>query len=251
MKEYVSFGEGPGTLVVIPGLAVKNVCDSECVLRGTFRKFTGDYKVYVIDRPAEVCEGATNADLAEACYRRMTELGISRADMIGISHGGMLAQYIAVRHPQTVRKLVLGVTLARRNATSDAALGHWLELAEKGDWEALNRDTYGKLFTPAFLERYKDAFEKLIATVRPDNPERFVRLVKASLTGGPYEQLHTISCPTLVIGSAQDAVLGTQGAQELASMIGCGLYMFEDYGHGVFDETPEFYEKAYEFFKEK
>lgn len=247
MDNVVSFGEGNRPLVIIPGLSVRNVTDSAATLPGIFKRFTSDWKVHVIDRPAEIAEGTTNADLAEAYFEIMNGLGISGADVIGISQGGMIAQHLAVRHPSMVSRLVLGATLARGNATSDERLDLWQELAEKGDWEALNRDTYGHLFTDAYLERYHAAFERLICSVKPESQKRFIRLVKACKTGGPYNELGRISCPTLVIGAGQDKVVGPEASRELARILGCELYIFEDYGHGVYDECPEFYAKACEF----
>lgn len=247
MDNVVSFGEGSRDLVIIPGLSVRNVSDNAAALPGIFKRFTSLWKVHVIDRPSEIPEGTTNADLAEACFETMSRLGIIRADIIGISQGGMIAQHLAVRHPSLVSKLVLGATLARGNATSDVRLDRWLELAEKGDWESLNRDTYEHLFTKAYLERYRNAFERLITSVRPESQERFVRLVKACQTGGPYGELGKISCPTFVIGAGLDQVVGPEASHELARLLSCELYIFEEYGHGVYDECPGFYAKAYEF----
>jgi len=40
----------------------------------------------------------------------MDELGISEADVIGVSQGGMIAQNLAIDRPELVNKLVLAVT---------------------------------------------------------------------------------------------------------------------------------------------
>lgn len=231
MDNVISFGKGTKPLVIIPGLSVRDVADSAAMLPGAFRRFTSEWKVYVIDRPAVIPEGMTNAGLAEEYFKIMTALGITEADVIGISQGGMIAQYLAARHPSAVSKLVLGATLSRCSDTLATRLGHWLELAEKGEWEEVNRD----------------AFERLISSVRPRSQLRFERLIKACKTGGAYEELDRISCPTFVIGAGLDEVVGTEGSRVLADKIGCGLYIFENYGHCVYDECPEFYAKAYEF----
>lgn len=247
MDNVISFGKGTKPLVIIPGLSVRDVADSAAMLPGAFRRFTSEWKVYVIDRPAVIPEGTTNAGLAEEYFKNMTALGITEADVIGISQGGMIAQYLAARHPSAVSKLVLGATLSRCSDTLATRLDHWLELAEEGEWEEVNRDTYAHLFTKAYLERYRDAFERLISSVRPRSQLRLERLIKACKTGGAYEELDRISCPTFVIGAGLDEVVGTEGSRVLADKIGCGLYIFENYGHGVYDECPEFYAKAYEF----
>jgi len=45
----------------------------------------------------------------------MDHLGIEKAHILGVSMGGMIAQHIAISHPERVRKLVLGCTFASRH----------------------------------------------------------------------------------------------------------------------------------------
>ncbi|RCV47138.1 alpha/beta fold hydrolase, partial [Marinitenerispora sediminis] len=47
---------------------------------------------------------------AEDAVAVLDELGVERADVYGTSMGGRTAQWIAVRHPARVRRLVLGCT---------------------------------------------------------------------------------------------------------------------------------------------
>ena len=44
----------------------------------------------------------------------MDHLGIDKAHVLGASMGGMIAQHIALSHPERVRKLVLSCTVASR-----------------------------------------------------------------------------------------------------------------------------------------
>ena len=43
----------------------------------------------------------------------MKKLGISKASIIGVSQGGMIAQCIAIDYPELLDKLVLAVTVSR------------------------------------------------------------------------------------------------------------------------------------------
>ena len=81
--------------------------------------------------------------------------------------------------------------------------------------------------------------------------EEFSRLVK--LTGrmdqyDVYSRLGEVKCPTLVLAGDADAVLGSSAATELSEIAGSELYVFKGYGHAVYDENPEFKERAKAFF---
>ena len=65
----------------------------------------------------------TVRDLAADIAKAMDALGIGKADVFGVSQGGMIAQYLAIDRPDKVGKLVLAVTLSRNNATVQNVVG--------------------------------------------------------------------------------------------------------------------------------
>lgn len=60
--------------------------------------------------------------------------------------------------------------------------------------------------------------------------------------------LETVTCPTLVIGSAKDRVFGKRSVEAVAQKLNCPLFMYDGYGHAVYDEAPDFPRRLYEFF---
>jgi pimeloyl-ACP methyl ester carboxylesterase len=69
--------------------------------------------------------------------RAMKSLGMAKAVVMGLSQGGMIAQYLAVDYPELVEKLVLAVTASRPNETLQSVAGSWIAMAESGDYKRL------------------------------------------------------------------------------------------------------------------
>lgn len=65
----------------------------------------------------------------------MKALGIAKACVMGVSQGGMIAQYLAIDYPDLVDKLVLAVTLSRQNQAVQNAVDSWMKIAESGIYE--------------------------------------------------------------------------------------------------------------------
>ena len=64
-------------------------------------------------------------------------------------------------------------------------------------------------------------------------------------------ELDNIKCPVLVIGSESDNVLGGAASHDIAEKLGCKLFMYEGYGHAVYDEAPDYKQKIWDFFNDE
>ncbi len=62
--------------------------------------------------------------------------------------------------------------------------------------------------------------------------------------------LKKIKCPVFVIGSKADKVLGGGSTEMLAEKLDCKLFIYEGFGHAVYDEAPDYKQKILEFFAE-
>src|SRR5258706_5135809 len=67
------------------------------------------------------------ADLADTLAGLLDALAIERAAVLGAFMGGMVAQQLALRHPERVERLVLVGTYARPDAKRRMLLTHWRE----------------------------------------------------------------------------------------------------------------------------
>ena len=147
--DYISFGNGNKSLVIIPGLgdALKTVKGSAVTFALMYKLFAKDYKVYVFSRKNKLKQDCSTRDMATDLADVMNQLNITKAFVLGVSQGGMIAQYLAIDYPELVEKLVLAVTLCQPNETSKSVISNWLLLAKEKDFKQIFIDTAEKTYT--------------------------------------------------------------------------------------------------------
>ena len=249
--DYITFGTGKKSLVMIQGLNTNGIKGAAVSLAYMYRIFAKEYTVYLFDRRAEVYDGITVRDIAADIAMAMDALHITKADVFGVSQGGMIAQYLAIDRPDLVNKLVLAVTLSKNNSTVEAVLAHWIELTKKGTFKELVYDMAEKMYSDAYVKRYKPFMPLLTLVQKPKDVDRFLILTKACLTCNAYEELDKIKCPVLVMGGSLDKVTTGNASKEIAEKLGCKIYMYETLGHAAYEEAVDFNQRVYNFFCEE
>ena len=250
---YVSFGLGDKTLVVLPGLSdgLATVKGKALLLKGPYKRFLKEYTVYMFSRKNRMPEGYTIREMAEDQALAMRALGIGRAAVLGVSQGGMVAQYLAAGHPELVDKLILAVTAPCANDVVKGAVEGWIAMAEQGDHVRLMADTAEKMYSRAYLEKNRKLFPLVAKLTRPRSYERFFRNAYAILAFDAREELPKICCPTLIICGDDDNTVGDEAPRELNEGIpGSRVYVYHGLGHGVFEEAKDFYDRVYGFCEE-
>ncbi len=247
---YVSFGHGGKNLVVLPGLSdgLATVKGKAMLLKAPYKRFLNEYTVYMFSRKNHLPEGCTIRQMAEDQALAMKELGIGRAAVLGVSQGGMVAQYLAADYPEMVEKLILAVTAPYANDVVKRAVESWIGMAEQGDHVRLMVDTAEKMYSKPYLQKNRRLFPLVARFTKPQSYERFFRNAYAILGFDAREELSKIGCPTLIIAGDDDNTVGNEAPQELSSGISDSeVYIYHGLGHGVFEEAKDFYDRIYEF----
>lgn len=248
--DYISFGSGKKALIMIQGLNTRGIKGASKSLAYMYRIFAKDYKVYLFDRRPEVHEDITVRDMAADIAGAMDKLGITNADVFGVSQGGMIAQYLAIDRPDLVNKLVLAVTLSQNNDTVKQVIQNWVTMTEQGAMKELTADMAEKMYSDAYVRRYRPFLPLLTILQKPKDVQRFIILAKSCLTCNTYAILDKIKCPVFVIGGRQDKVVSGKASEEIAEKLGCKTYMYDDLGHAAYEEAKDFNQRVYDFLKE-
>ena len=202
----------------------------------------------MFSRKNKMPKGYTIRQMAEDQVTAMRKLGIEKVCVMGVSQGGMIAQYMAIDHPELVDRLVLAVTAPWANDTVKETVSSWIGMAQKGDHTLLMVDTAEKMYSDAYLDKNRRLFPVIARFTKPKNYERFYRNAEAILEFDARDELSKIECPTLIMAGDEDKTVGTDAADELHSGIaGSELYVFKGLGHGAFEESKDFYDIVLKF----
>ena len=247
----ISFGKGPLPLLLISGLNLRDVRGSGAALGlwALYRGFGRDHTVWCFDRRENIPAEYSLEQIADDIAAGMDHLGLRGADVLGVSQGGMVAQYLAIRRSDLVRRIVLGVTLSRPNETMCAVISAWCGYARRGELTRIADEYMRSNYSPGYLKKYGPFLPLLIRSMKAMPAERFIALAETCLGCDTYDRLGDIRCPVLVLGGAQDRIVTAEGSREIAERLGCELHIYEDGCHSVYEEQArDFNRRVKEFF---
>ena len=241
--EYICFGAGARHLIMLPGLGdgLKTVGGTALPMAVMYRKFSKDFTVWMFSRRADLPVGHTTRDMARDLAETLDALGIEQADILGVSMGGMIAQWLAIDYPERVGKLILTVTAARPNEILEESIHEWTAQAEAGDHAALMDSNLKRIYSDKYYRQNRWMLPLLGVLTKPKSYRRFLILAAACLGHDAYADLSNIKAPTLVIGGGKDQSIGPDAAGELAKAIpGASLKIYPQWGHGLYEEAKDF-----------
>ena len=250
VMHYVSFGWGSKNLIVLPGLSdgLTTVQGKALLLAKPFSPLFRDYTVYIFSRKDNLPASCSIREMARDQAAALHGLGIEKTSVLGVSQGGMIAQYLAIDHPEMVEKLVLAVTAPSANETVASAVTGWIHMAEEGNHQSLMLDTAKKSYSDKHLKKNRLFLPLLGLMGKPRSYDRFFTNANAILQFDATGELHKISCPTLILGGSEDKTVGAHAARSLKEGIqGSELHIYQGLGHAAYEEAPDFYKRIFAF----
>ncbi len=247
---FVSFGQGDKAFVILPGLSdgLTTVKGRALLLAKPYQMFCSRYTVYVFSRKDAMPQGYSIRDMANDQALAMKALGLRSASVMGVSQGGMIAQYLAIDHPELVEKLVIAVTAPRVNDMIRAGVNTWLEAAKQGDHKRLMIDTMEWSYSPESLKKFRMLYPVIGLIGKPKTYDRFRINADAILSFDALQEISKIACPTLILGGAADKTVGVEASYEMKERIpGSELYVYQGLGHAAFEEAADFNRRVFDF----
>ena len=180
--------------------------------------------------------------MAEDAAGLLDGLGIARADVFGVSMGGMIAQELAIRQPERVRRLVLACTHCGRHGVrwSPEQTVAWRRYLRAP--HSLERQLAYLLFSEDLSvtdpARYAE-LGRLVATA-PITPWASLKQFEAILRFDTFARLPRIGAPTLVVTGERDLMVPPANSRLLTSRIpDARLVRFPGTGHALLGERAD------------
>lgn len=183
-------------------------------------------------------------DMADDVALVLRESGLQRADVFGISLGGMIAQKLALRHPHRVRRLVLGCTTpGGRNARSVPPSAVWALIRAAGmPFEQGIRSTAPFVLSDEALARRPEIIDLWVAIARSEPRSRrgLIGQLLAAAAHDAWDDLPFVRHETLVVTGDADRLIPMENSRLLADRIPrASLVILPGAGHDFPTERPE------------
>jgi pimeloyl-ACP methyl ester carboxylesterase len=193
--------------------------------------------------PQATTDGCSIESMAADTLSLMDALGFCRAHVLGVSMGGMIAQEIAITHPERVLGLVLasthcgGCRAVRPDPRVVDHIRQWVETGKPQDFEM----ALTCFFSPKTCQCHPDIIDRFRETSRRFGPvgNTLALQWQAITAHDAGERLGRIDTPTLVIIGSHDILVPPENAEILKDLIpDARIKIVAGGGHVVHMEQP-------------
>jgi pimeloyl-ACP methyl ester carboxylesterase len=187
--------------------------------------------------------------MADDVLAVLDDAGIQRASVVGTSLGGMIAQELALAHPERVDKLILVATIPGGPRSRPMPLGttYLTAAAPFMTSKAKLREFVQTTLGPTTLRRRPRVARRLAARklAHPQLQQAWRAQTAAGMLFNPLGRQRRITQPTLIVQGTADQVVDPGNADVLAGLLpNARVQRFEGAGHLLYWEQPQRFVRA-------
>jgi len=187
------------------------------------------------------------ADFARDLARVLDYFEVTRAHLVGLSMGGMIAVDFYSRYPERVATLTICDSLPGFNHLTPEQRHEFIRLRQ----EPLLAGKEPKDIAPAVAETLigksarPGSFQRLVASMSALHKQSYLKTIAAGANYSPAFELEKITAPTHVVVGDEDRLTPAAMSREMAARIpGARLTLIEGAGHLSNIEQPARFNRA-------
>lgn len=156
--------------------------------------------------------------------------GIERAHLCGLSLGGMVAQWVAIYHPERVQRIVLANTAARIGG--EASWTERIQAVSAGGMGAVSDVVVDRFLSASFRDSHPEVTRWIVSMVEATPAQGYVAACAALRDADLRPLVGQIRAPTLIISGALDQSTPPEQSRELqAALIDSRLLILDQAAH--------------------
>jgi 3-oxoadipate enol-lactonase len=199
----------------------------------------------------------TMADYANDAAKLMDTLEWEKAHVMGISFGGMVAQELAIKHPEKVEKLVIACSstggrggasfqlLKLADLSYEEAARKWFPILDNRNdekWQKENEEEYEET-----IVEWIGFMEELFGVHGSEKRMGVIRQLEARSHHDTYDRMVGVRVPTLICGGKYDSQAPPSNLENMYRLMPNSKLEFFEGGHGFLSQDTKAFETIIEF----
>ncbi len=249
---YFKFGNGSKIMVMIPGLNIKSVMESETIIIDMYKMFINDYTIYCFDRVTYPKEGYTIKDMAIDTLEAIKILNLKDIYLFGTSQGGMISLTMAYLNETLFKKIIVASTTVKVDDQLNGYISKFIDLAEYNKIEELVL-YFSKLIYPKEIYlKFEPDLIALAKTITKEELSNFIIFSNTILDFNIFDFIEKINVPIRIFHDKTDELISIDLFNELINTYkykkNITSYIYDGFGHTVYDMAPDFKDKILEYY---
>lgn len=252
--DYVNFGKGEKSIVIIPGLfsSVIDIKKQKYLFKYYYKDLAKYYNVYIFGKNKNIHDNYSIENIAEDQLKALELLDIKKTHLIGISQGGMIAQTVAIKNTSIIDKLVICVSTSKTNNETKKVINNWIDLSIEKDLKNLVMDVTEKSLNKNKIKKLQKFYFLLEKLKDKLSYEKFIIHAKSCVNHNCEKLIEKIVCPTLIIGAKNDEVINYSDSIEMNKVIkDSRIKIYDNLGHDIYSNSSEINKDILQFLDEE
>jgi len=171
----------------------------------------------------------------------LDHLAVSRAHIVGLSHGARVACRFGAVYPERTGRMILCGLGRNLDPRTTALVNSWIQILNFGGFEAMVWSMLPIVLGEPFIAQHESMLNDMVSVIVRRNRADVIKAhLKAMIRYLPVTEPIAETFPlTLIVSGNQDLVVQKDQSRALAKILGAHLVQLKGVGHSPNMEAPE------------